>query len=175
MPLVELSATKRALSEDAIPPLAEAITRIVLKAQGARPDSAAARSISRVIVREVEPDRVFQGGEPPEQALYRLIVTTPQGALNDASKATLVAELTHAVLAAEGTAVRESDAQRVWCVINEIPDGNWGSGGQIYRWRDIQKWVVRKDFTAKRQTRAALKQASASAAEGSTVEEKNEA
>lgn len=159
MPLVELSMTKGALSKEALAPLAERITLHVLRAQGARPGSDAARSISRVVFRQAEPDLVFVGGEVADNPLYRIIVTTPEGALDAPTKVTLVEELTKVVLDAEGTPYREAEAERVWCVINEIPDGNWGSGGKIYPWRDIQKWVVRRDFLAKRQARKALEQA----------------
>lgn len=153
--------TRDAIPERDLEPLAERVTTTVLRAQGAREGSPAAREISRVVIREIDEGRVFVGGRRTEERLYRFIVTTPIGALDATCKARLVEDLAKAVLEAEGTPFSEADAHRVWCVVNEIPDGNWGSAGRIFRWRDIKRWVARRDFRARKAERSSREESSA--------------
>jgi hypothetical protein len=43
-----------------------------------------------------------------------------------------------AVVAAEGVdEPEEHDLARVWCIIDEVPDGNWGVGSGPMRLRDL--------------------------------------
>ena len=57
------------------------------------------------------------------------MVTIPQYSLNDERKKELVEEVTRAVLDAEGVPFNDIHRFRVLCLIVEINDGNWGSGG----------------------------------------------
>jgi hypothetical protein len=53
----------------------------------------------------------------------------------------MVEQVTEPVLDAENGAY-ERDPLRVWVFANEIPDGTWGAGGQIFRLADIIGFVV---------------------------------
>ncbi|WP_156953379.1 tautomerase family protein [Afifella pfennigii] len=153
MPLAELRLTRGALSEQKLDMLARDLTAILLDHQGARPGSAVARSITRLEVTELDPCRSYVGGRFTEDPCYRLTYTIPGGALNEEKKRSLVEKSTNAILAAEGTPFSEEEAYRVWCLINEVPDGNWASAGRIWRWRDIMRWVVRREIAARRRER----------------------
>ncbi|MGS2620121.1 tautomerase family protein [Micromonospora sp. LZ34] len=70
-----------------------------------------------------------------DDARFRVEITVPQSALSDRRKAGLVAETTTVVLDAAG--LTDVDAQRVWVLIHEQPDGTWGAGGMIVRYADL--------------------------------------
>ena len=141
MPQIELTVPRGALSDAALDDLMGEMTATLLRWEGA-PDSAGAREVSWGYVHEVAPERTYHGGtnaasEPPR---YRVDVTVPQGALDDAKKSGLVGDVTKLILAAEGT----DDAaapMRVWVIVHEVPDGNWGGAGRTWRLREIAQFV----------------------------------
>jgi phenylpyruvate tautomerase PptA (4-oxalocrotonate tautomerase family) len=66
-------------------------------------------------------------------------ITVPAGVLTDEKKLALVEGVTREVLAAEGADDDPTASFRVWVLINEVTDGNWGGAGRIWRLRDIAK------------------------------------
>jgi hypothetical protein len=80
-------------------------------------------------------------GSPATVPRYRLVASVPEGQYDDERRAAVVASMTDAVLDAEsGTHPR--DANRVWVITHEIPDGTWGGRGRIMRLPDIAAFVV---------------------------------
>jgi phenylpyruvate tautomerase PptA (4-oxalocrotonate tautomerase family) len=154
--MIDLTLPKGALSEDATAALVKRLTKILLKSEGA-PDNEAANSIAWAFVNWV--DAVHVGGSLADLPRYRVITTVPQGGLTDKAKSSLVAEVTEAVLEAEGSKADRVEAMRVWCIINEVTDGNWGGAGRIFRLKDIATFVLGdavtgEAFAAKRLARA---------------------
>ncbi len=86
---------------------------------------------------------MYQGGRPDAgaSARYRVTVTVPEGALDDERKQELVSEITTQVLAAEGSD-DPTASFRVWVMIREVPNGNWGGAGRIWKLRDLAKLVT---------------------------------
>ena len=65
----------------------------------------------------------------------------PEGQYDDERRAAVTAAMTQAVVDAE--AGRHPDPERrVWVFTNEVPDGNWGGLGQIFRLPDIAGFVA---------------------------------
>ena len=64
-------------------------------------------------------------------------ITVPSGALSDRRKAGLVEDVTKAVL--EATGWGDGAGVRVWTLIHEVPDGNWGAGGQVVRFDQLRE------------------------------------
>ena len=64
-------------------------------------------------------------------------VTIPKGALSDRRKEGLVDEATKLVLDATGWGPEAG--VRVWTLIHEIPDGNWGAAGQVVRFEQLRE------------------------------------
>ena len=143
MPMIELTLPQGALDKSAQDSLMHDLTFALLRWEGAPEDSDNAKAVSWGYVDERPRANVYQGGEPaPEHPTYRVKVTVPQGALDDAKKAGLVAEATKLVLEAEGADPNDPVAlMRVWVIVREVTDGNWGGAGQIFRLRDIAKLV----------------------------------
>lgn len=71
------------------------------------------------------------------RTLYRVTVTIPEGApgvfgpLASRGRELLGEKVTRAVLAAEDTEVRSTEAYRVWVHLRSIPDGQWAGFGEI--------------------------------------------
>lgn len=139
MPLLELTLPKGALGQEALQSVVEELTEAVLRWEGAPRGSQVARDLTWVYVDEVT--EVHVAGRPSEQPRYRVVITVPEGALSMGAKAGLVKDATEAIVTAEGS--NDSDAPfRVWCLINEVPDGNWGALGRIFTFADIAAMVT---------------------------------
>jgi phenylpyruvate tautomerase PptA (4-oxalocrotonate tautomerase family) len=71
---------------------------------------------------------VNRAGVPTDVPIYRVNATVPEGAMNEERKAGLVKDVTDLLLEADGG---EPDPLRVWVLIGEVPNGNWGAAGQV--------------------------------------------
>jgi phenylpyruvate tautomerase PptA (4-oxalocrotonate tautomerase family) len=139
MPLIDLTYPAGTFTADARTALVDELTTVLLRAERA-PDTEFFRSIAWVHVHELPDGNVLAAGRPVTEPTFRVQVTIPAGALSERRKAELVAEATRAVLQAAG--LTEADALRVWVLINEVPDGNWGAGGQIVRYADLARYAT---------------------------------
>lgn len=139
MPMLDLFIPEGALAADREKELVSKLTDVLLRWEGADPSNAFARSIAWVWVHR--PALLFVGGEHSDVPRYRVVATVPEGQLDDERRAGLVKEVTEAVLDAEDGA-HARDVFRVWVFTNEIPDGSWGGGGQIFRLADIAGFVL---------------------------------
>lgn len=143
MPMIDLTIPAGGLADDARDQLAEALTAALLRHEGA-PDNERTRALTWVFMHECPAGSTYVGGRVREMPVYRLVVTVPEGTLlhgpgpfGTAGRRALVADLTSAVLAAEGGEPTPADRGRVYCVIREVPDGYWGALGQTVRMEDI--------------------------------------
>ena len=132
MPQIELTYPHGALAIESRDPLLDRLAETLLRWEGA-PDNEFFRSIAWIYAHELPDGALAVGGRRDDTApRYRLDVTVPDGALSARRKAGLVEELTRLVLeTAEGSDVADDDAAklRVWVLIRELPNGNWGAAG----------------------------------------------
>ena len=144
MPMLELFAPAGALAGPAADQLMSNLTRTLLRWEGA-PESPQALELSWGYIHETPPARTYHRGQRIDSAPhFRLMVTVPQGALDDDRKAGLVKETTELVVRASGDD-DPAAALRVWVIVNEVADGNWGGAGQIWRLRDIARFIKAPD------------------------------
>ena len=134
MPMLELTYPKGAIASDARAELLEELATRMLAAEKA-PDTEFFRSITWVYANEIEPEMLAVGGRPGGDPRFRVQVTVPEGALSDRRKGILVDSFHEAILRAAG--LDESEGIRVWTVIREVPDGNWGAAGQQVRYKQL--------------------------------------
>ncbi len=134
MPMLELTYPKGAIPSDAREELLEELATKMLEAERA-PDTEFFRSITWVYANEIEPEMLAVGGRPGGEPRFRVQVTVPEGALSDRRKGVIVDAFNQAVLRAAG--LDESQGIRVWTVIREVPDGNWGAAGQQVRYQQL--------------------------------------
>jgi phenylpyruvate tautomerase PptA (4-oxalocrotonate tautomerase family) len=135
MPKLDLTIPADTLNEDQKQELTRELGATLLHWEGA-PDTDFFRSITWAHLHEL-PAKAIQtpDGEADPHAV--LEVTVPAGALNERRKAGLVEDVTKLILDATGWG---SDAGlRVWTLIHEVPDGNWGAGGQVIRFEQLRE------------------------------------
>ena len=132
MPMIELTVTAGTLTDEGRATVQRDLAKALLRWEGA-PDTELFRSVAWTYLHELPAGaQVTVADETPR---FRVDVKIPAGALNDKRKAGLVGEATEIVLAAAG--LTQAEAQLVWVLINEVPDGNWGAGGGIVRIADL--------------------------------------
>ena len=134
MPMIDLTYPRGALSGEARAKLLEELATRLLKAERA-PDTEFFRSITWVYANEIDPEALAVGGRPGGEPRFRVQVTVPDGALSDRRKGELVEAVNEAVLEAAG--LSEGDGLRVWTIVRDVPDGNWGAAGQQVRYAKL--------------------------------------
>ena len=142
MPFVELFTPKGAVAPERLTQIGEQLVAEVMLAEGA-PDTASARSISWLLVNEI--DVWMVGGrrvDPSEPARFVVRVAVPAGSLDDAKRADMVARVTRVLAEADDDPDRLYREPDAWVHINEIPEGNWGGFGRVVRFADIASVVV---------------------------------
>jgi phenylpyruvate tautomerase PptA (4-oxalocrotonate tautomerase family) len=138
VPMIDVTLSEGALSEEKRNALADRLTSTLLKWEGAA-DIPFSRQITLVYFDERPAGSIYVAGEQATEPRYRVLVTIPEGSISDDErKAGLVEEITRDVLEADGAAGDEA-ALRVWVFIHEVPDGHWAGAGRIFRLRDIVK------------------------------------
>jgi len=133
MPLLDVTFPAGALSPDVRQNLVDDLTTVVLRAERA-PDTEFFRNITWVYLNELPADAVLANGKPAQT--FRLLLTVPAGALSDRRKQEFVEAATQTVRDAAG--IPEDEALRVWVLVNEVPEGNWGAAGDIVRFEQLK-------------------------------------
>jgi hypothetical protein len=120
------------LQQDA---LMSQLSNAVLRAEGAPLESAGAQSLVWAHFNEKPEGTFYVGGVSPEKPPFRIAVTTPQGALDDETRTSLVAEIGRIVDAIVGP---YPERLNHWAMLYEVTDGGWAGAGQVFRLGDIQ-------------------------------------
>jgi phenylpyruvate tautomerase PptA (4-oxalocrotonate tautomerase family) len=135
LPKLDLTIPAESLTEDARRELARELGATLLRWEGA-PDTEFFRSITWAHVRALPADEI-QTPDGVAEPHAVVDITVPSGALSERRKAGLVEDATKLVLDATGWG---SDAGvRVWILIHEVPDGNWGAAGQVVRFEQLRE------------------------------------
>jgi phenylpyruvate tautomerase PptA (4-oxalocrotonate tautomerase family) len=135
MPKLELTIPAESLAEEARSELARELGATLLRWEGA-PDTEFFRSITWAHVHAL-PAEAMQTPDGVADPHAVIEISVPDGALSDRRKAGLVEDTTKAVLAATGW--DEKDSWRVWTLIRDVPEGNWGAGGQIVHFQQLRE------------------------------------
>ena len=135
MPKLDLTFPAGALGDDARRELPTQLAAALLRWEGA-PDTEFFRAITWVHLHELPVEAVFTADGQAELSHFVVDVTVPQGALSDRRKGGLVEEASKLVRDAAGLA--EEDGVRVWVLIHEVAEGNWGAAGQIVRFEQLR-------------------------------------
>jgi phenylpyruvate tautomerase PptA (4-oxalocrotonate tautomerase family) len=129
VPLVEMTIPTGSIAPEARAALTDELRTLMLRAERA-PDTEFFRSITWVQITEVDsPGFVVRP-------------TVPEGALSERRKAELVESFTKAIM--EAAALGEGEGLRVWVIVNEVPDGNWGAGGQVIRFAQLREMALQE-------------------------------
>jgi phenylpyruvate tautomerase PptA (4-oxalocrotonate tautomerase family) len=136
MPMIDFTFVSGSLEPEARETLLEELSTILLRAERA-PDTEFFRSITWTYGHEVPAEALAVGGRPGGEPRFRVEVTIPEGALSDRRKSELVQGMTEAVL--RGAGLGDDAALRVWVLIREMSDGNWGAAGQVIRFAELRE------------------------------------
>jgi phenylpyruvate tautomerase PptA (4-oxalocrotonate tautomerase family) len=139
MPMLDVFIPKGALSAEAEERLLSQLTDILLRNEGADPSNPVVRSIAWVFLHR--PAAVFVAGEQAAEPRYRIVASVPEGQFDDARRASMVKEVTDAVLDAEDGAYPR-DPMRVWVFPTEVAEGTWGAIGRINTLADIAGFAM---------------------------------
>jgi phenylpyruvate tautomerase PptA (4-oxalocrotonate tautomerase family) len=138
VPVFELTYPEGALEPDARAQLVDDLTTALLRAERA-PETQFFRDITWSYLHELPAGSVLAAGRPVDQRpTFKLDVTTPEGALSDRRRAELVGAATKLIREAAGIA-EDDTLQRVWVLMHEVTDGQWGAGGEVIRFEKLRE------------------------------------
>lgn len=140
MPMLDVYIPEGALPAETEKQLLSELAEILIKHEGADPTDPVARSLAKVWLHR--PAAMLHAGKEPSAPHYKVIASVPEGQLDEERAATAFADITNAIMAAEGGRY-DQDSLRIWVIGNEIPDGNWGAGGRVIRLADIAGLILR--------------------------------
>lgn len=136
MPRLELTFPEGTMSDEIKAELPARMAETMLEWEGA-PDTQFFRSISWTHLHELPAAAMHTADGRAKDSQFIVDVTVPDGALSDRRRAGLVKDLTALIVDAAGLA--PEDAIRVWVIVNEVPEGNWGAGGQIVQFEQLRE------------------------------------
>lgn len=135
MPLIHVIAPGNSLGKSDQNTLMSRVSNAVLKAEHAPVEDAGAQSLVWAYYHEMNQDTVYVGGENLDQPPFRVAVTTPEGALNDAARATLAQDIGNIIDDIVGP---YEGRLNHWLMLTELDEGSWAGGGQIFPLAGIQ-------------------------------------
>lgn len=135
MPLIQVTAPEGALNKNQQDTLMLQLSNAVLKAEGAPIDDAGAQSLVWAYYREQPEGTIYVGGVDLHPAPLRIDITTPEGALNAATRETMVAEIGDIVDDIVGP---YEGRLNQWTMLTELDEGSWAGSGQIFPLAGIQ-------------------------------------
>jgi phenylpyruvate tautomerase PptA (4-oxalocrotonate tautomerase family) len=138
MPLLDLTYSEGALDTEARDALADDLTAAILRAERA-PDGEFFRSVTWASVHELP---MFSGGRPTQEPVFRVDATVPEGALSERRKAEFIEAATKAVF--ERAGLDESAGLRVFVLVHEVPEGNWGAAGNVVRFSQLRELAAQE-------------------------------
>ena len=141
MPLVEVFTPTGSLTDEQRAEISRQVMADTISIEGVA-DTPASRSISWVLWRDIDDwwvgaDRV-SGTDAPR---YLVRVQVPEGALDDRKRGEIVERVTAAIAKTEPDPDRLTRETAAWVIIDEVPEGNWGSHGRIIGWSDIKGFL----------------------------------
>ncbi|MCF6263506.1 MAG: hypothetical protein L3J24_07990 [Xanthomonadales bacterium] len=139
MPMLDAFIPKGAFEPESEKKLISKLTNLLLEWEGADPKNEVARSIAWVFLHR--PEAVYVAGIRADEPRYKLVVSVPEGQLDNKRREGIVAALTEAILDAEPKG-RLRDPGRVWVFATQIPEGTWGGSGRVVKLADIAELVT---------------------------------
>lgn len=83
----------------------------------------------------------YFGGKPAAFPTYKFEVSVPEGQYDDEFRAGVVPDAIRLVAEAEAGRFPNVEA-RVWILLYEIPDGDWGAGGRMVRLKQVVDFIA---------------------------------
>jgi phenylpyruvate tautomerase PptA (4-oxalocrotonate tautomerase family) len=127
MPVINVTYPAGALSQEAQAAVAAQLTDAVMEIEGTKGIAAIAAG-TWLILHEAPANTIAVGGKfAPGR--YHVKIDLPVAALDQPKKAELIRRITDILLQIDGAPSDDANRARIYCLINEIPDGGWGFAG----------------------------------------------
>ena len=127
MPLMFLNYTEGTFSPDALDRVADSITRDGIELEKL-PRTDYVRSTTWVFTREYPKSRVYHGGKSGGSSFVAVEINVLQGGYSASTKQALIERVTNTI--GEFGNLPEQEPRRVYVVIREVAESNWGFDGQ---------------------------------------------
>lgn len=135
MPLIQVIASRGTLSEKDQDRFISRISNAVLKSEGAPINDPGAQSLVWAYYDEKTTGNSYVGGKNLDKPPLVIAVTTPEGALNNSTKKSLVEEIGQIV---DDTIGPFEGRINHWTMLHELNEGGWAGSGQIFPLAAIQ-------------------------------------
>jgi len=135
MPLVQVTASKGQLDSKSRDQLMSRLSTAVIRAEGADVNDPAARSLVWATFAEGDQSAVYVGGEISQNPPVVIELITPEGALTDTTRQSLVEEVREIVDDIIGP---YKNSLNHWALLREISEGGWGGAGKLFPLAAIQ-------------------------------------
>jgi phenylpyruvate tautomerase PptA (4-oxalocrotonate tautomerase family) len=130
MPMIDVIYPEGALKPAALKEVESRLWAIALRWEAIEATATAA-SVAWVYMDERPRQHISVGGKPLTQNIYRINLRLMAGFMEQARIDGVAAELTRVLLEADGTA-GDGSGPRVFCIVEEIPNGTWSIDGKTW-------------------------------------------
>ena len=137
MPVLHVYVPEGSLSEPQKKKLFEGLTRAVLRGEGA-PDTPKARAVTWVFLHEMPKGTWAVGGVTSSFLRFLIEIDLPRGTLNDRRRKRMASGVAKVLSEVAGRTLQPVDSL---VKIQEIIDGDWSAGGQVFRLRDLAAFI----------------------------------
>jgi len=141
MPMIDVTYVRGSLDDRALGQLTDELVTALLRAERV-PDTPFLRDNTLIYLHDLDQAAQSVGGRGPGAPRFRVEMTVFEGALSQARKEQLAADVHVAVCAAAGIEPEGVHAFHIWTLIHEIPEGNWAGGGKIIYYRQVKGLVA---------------------------------
>jgi phenylpyruvate tautomerase PptA (4-oxalocrotonate tautomerase family) len=129
MPLIEVIHPEGSFDAATREDLLSKLSSICLRWEGIEITDSS-QSIAWVYLDERPADSIAAGGKPLSQNIYLVNVRVMVGFMDDERIEGMAAELTQAILEADGT--EGTGDARVFVILEEVPSGTWAVDGKVW-------------------------------------------
>jgi len=136
MPHIHVTAAESQLNPIQRDAFMEELSNAVLTAENAPINDPGAQSLVWAYYNALPKSDIYIGGKNIAEPPFRIAVTTPQGALNDKGRKSLVANIGHIVDKYVGAFA--DGRLNHWAMLYEVNEGSWAGGGNVFPLAGIQ-------------------------------------
>ncbi|HLG77165.1 MAG TPA: tautomerase family protein [Ktedonobacteraceae bacterium] len=133
MPIIDITYPANTFSQEQQRELTTRLSPLIAKWER-QPENRVVLDNTWVILREQSEGHFTVGGRVQtgkELSRYLVRIHAPEGSIAAEDKQGLADDITSIILDLEGETSKEGAFLRVWCIFQDVPDGNWGYGGRV--------------------------------------------
>jgi phenylpyruvate tautomerase PptA (4-oxalocrotonate tautomerase family) len=134
MPMLDITVPRGKFAKEEPENLTAQLTDLIIEWEGGT-EAPGYDKASWAFVQEA--DLIAADGRHAGRQVYRVVASVPKGSLDERRRRRLMRDVAAAVIAADGAEPVEAGLACVWCIVHEVPDGNWEAGASPMKLRDL--------------------------------------